>query len=185
MVGIKRVLRDRKNGHFGVKLIILCDIFFNLILMDIRKWTIYNVGMSFLKQWTSMETLGRGSSPKGKQPRNSLPKVSSTSWHFATSNPLSSFPTTSFVKIFSFFSTSIFSFLNFCWARATKPLEVRECVVWAPSKFLLQFVLFNLQEFDKLIPFNDDIMQCFVLHVFHKKTFLNQCWHKFIVDLVY
>ncbi len=49
MVSIMWVLRDLKNGHFGVKLIILCNFFFNLFLVDIREWTINNVGMCFFE----------------------------------------------------------------------------------------------------------------------------------------
>jgi len=49
MVCIIRVFRDHKNGHFGVKLIILSDFFFNIILVDILEWTINNVGRCYLE----------------------------------------------------------------------------------------------------------------------------------------
>jgi hypothetical protein len=49
MVCIMRVFRDCKNGHFGVKIIILCDYFLNPILVDIRKWTINNGGRCYLE----------------------------------------------------------------------------------------------------------------------------------------
>jgi hypothetical protein len=60
-----------------------------------------------------METPRSESFPKGKQPRNSLPNMLSTSQHSAALNPLSSFPPSSFVKIFYFFSTYVLSFFSF------------------------------------------------------------------------
>ncbi len=64
----------------------------------------------------------------------------------ARSNPFSSFPTTSFVKIFSFFSAFVFSFfLFFYWAKATKSFEV--CGAWSKplsnSFFDLSYSIFN------------------------------------------
>ncbi len=47
MVGIMWVFKDHKNGHFGVNYIVY--IFLNLILVDIWKWTIKNVGSCFLE----------------------------------------------------------------------------------------------------------------------------------------
>jgi hypothetical protein len=130
MVGIMQVLTNCKNGHFGVKLIILCDSFFNFIFVDIREWMINNVGKCFLGTMKSMETPGSESFPKGKQTKNSLPNMSLMSQHSIVSNLLSSFLTTSFVKIFLSFQL-VFSpfFLSFCWARATTPLKVCECLV--------------------------------------------------------
>jgi len=154
--------------------------------VHIWKWTIYMSGGALLKRWTSMETPQSGSFIKGKKTKNSLPNVLLMSWHSTTSNPLNFFLTIRFVKVFSFFSTSIFSFfLFFYWARATKPLKVYECVVGTPLRVFLRFIFLNLKELDKLIPANDHVVQCFILHGTNKKTFLNRRWGKFIIDSVY
>ncbi len=142
------------------------------------------LGCVLLKWWASMETTRSGSFPRGKQPINSLPNVSLTSRHSTVSSPLSSFPTTNFVRMFSFFSTYVFFFFVF-GVKATRSFEVYECVVWAPLKLLLQFILFNLQELNKLIQLNNDIMRYIILHVFHKKTFFDWCQGEFIADFVY
>ncbi len=84
------------------------------------------LGVVFLKWWTWMETPRSESFAKGKQPRNSFPNVLSMSWHFATLNPLSSFLTINFFKIFCFFSPSVFSFFFFFVKQG--PLD--------PSKFV-------------------------------------------------
>ncbi len=91
-----------------------CVILFLISSLWISKsgWYTMLAG-AFLKRWTSMETLGTGSFPKGKEPKNSLPKVSSTSQHFATLKHLFIFLTTNLVKIFFFFSTFVFSFFFF------------------------------------------------------------------------
>jgi len=113
MVDIMWILRDYKNGHFVVKLIILCDSFCYSHPCAYPRVDDIHVGGAFLKQWTSMETPRSGSFRKGKKTRNPLPNVSLMNQHSTTSNPLSSFLITSFVKIFFFFSTFIFSFFCF------------------------------------------------------------------------
>jgi hypothetical protein len=113
MVDIMWVLKDYKNGHFVVKLIILCDSFCYSRPCAYPRVDDIHVGGALLKQWTSMETPRSGSFQKGKKTKNSLPNVSLINQHSTTSNPLSSFPITSFVKIFFFFSTFIFSFFCF------------------------------------------------------------------------
>ncbi len=49
MVDIMRVLEDRKNGDFGVKLIIFCDFKKKFIIVDIQEWMINNVGRCSLE----------------------------------------------------------------------------------------------------------------------------------------
>ncbi len=94
-----------------------------------------------------------------------------TSWHFAELNILFSFWTTNFLRIFSFFSTSILSSLSFFhWAMAIRPLEVCECVFQTPLKLLLRFIQFNLEEVDKLIPFNN-VCDVLSLMLFTKNLF--------------
>jgi hypothetical protein len=80
-VSILRVLKDHKSGHFRVKLIIMCDSFFKLILVDIREWTINNVGRCSFETMNINEKfiVGSKSFPNEKQPKNSLPNVLSMS----------------------------------------------------------------------------------------------------------
>jgi hypothetical protein len=96
------------------------------------------------------------------------------------------FPNNSFCQNLLFlFNFYFLLFLFFCWTRAIRPLRVCECVVGAPLRIFLQFILFNFKELDELILTNDHVVRCFVLHGANKKTFLSRRWGKLIIDSIY
>ncbi len=90
------VLQNRKYWHFCVKFVVLRNPFFDLVFMYIEEGVIYNVWGHFFKMVNINHNIK--SFPRGKQSKNLFPKVSSTNWHSAATNPFSSLPTTSFVK---------------------------------------------------------------------------------------
>ncbi len=115
------VFKDHKNRHVGLKFIILCDFYKKIILVDIRKWTINNVGRCSRETMNINGNTLKQIISKRKATHKLISQRVVNELTFVTLNPLSSFLTTSFVRIFSFFSASIFSF--FCFFVGRRPLN--------------------------------------------------------------
>jgi len=105
--------QEKQKLAFQCRNLLYCIILFLISSLCIPKkgWYTMFVGALF-KWWTLMVTPESGSFPKGKKPKNLLPSVSLMNWHYATSNLLSSLPTTSFVKILFFRSSLSFLCLS-------------------------------------------------------------------------